>query len=129
MDTNIYVTVRLTKSGLLELTTTTEKVIDNILYPFGCGRIGVVLMDSKKHLGVEEQAIPILRKLFESSGPSGCGIGDIDWFKTGDNYYVFGWLGPNRVLWHPDNFICLHHAGGATFKENEYQILEPLKDT
>ena len=123
MNQDIYVTVRLTESGLLAMETTTEKVIDDILYPFGCGRIGVVLIDSKKHLGVEKEAVPILRKLFKASIPSGGSIGNIDWFQTGDGYFVFGWLGPNQVLWNPLNFKSIQHAGGAQFKENQYQIL------
>ncbi len=122
MTDDIYVTVRLV-DGKLELATTTQEVVEGVLYPAGDGRIGVVLLDSKKHLGVEELAIPILKQLFAEAGCDGDGFGDIDWFIDAGGRPVFGWLGSNTVRWDPDTFAEADRASDAAFRDGEYQIL------
>ncbi len=118
----IYVTVRLS-AGKLQLATTTAVQVDGILYPAEGHRLGVVLVGSKKHLGVEEQAVPILKKLFDDAGCDGDGFGDIDWSENGDKGCVFGWLGPNKVRWDPKTFNQANRSKDARFREGEYQVL------
>ena len=124
-DHEIYVTVRLV-AGELELATTTNDVVAGILYPAGGGRIGALVMDSKKHLGIEEQAIPVLQELFEKAGCDGDGFGDINWSKAGDGRCIFGWLGPNTVRWSPATFPEADRSVGARFREGEFQVIDPL---
>jgi hypothetical protein len=56
--------------------------------PIGSGRIGCVVIDTKKYLDVSEEALALLGNIKR------CGddIGDVDWFESGDKK-VFGWLG------------------------------------
>jgi hypothetical protein len=118
----IYVTVRLV-DGKLQLATTTEEEVDGILYPAGGGNLGPVLIDSKKYLGIEEQAVPILKRLFAEAGCDGDGFGDIDWGICDTGVYVFSWLGPNLVQWDPATFGEADRSSGARFREGEYQVL------
>lgn len=118
----IYVTVRLV-GNKLELATTSLETIKEILYPSGGQRLGVVLMDSEKHLGVEKQAVPILKQLFVEAGCDGDGFGDVSW----DDKFAFGWLGPNKVQWNPATFKQADRAVGAKFRDGKYQVLTPSK--
>ncbi len=119
----IYVTVQLV-NGDLQLATVTNEIVKKILYPIGSSRIGVVLIDTKRHLGIEKQAIPILKKLFSESGCDGDGFGDIDWYKMNDGKFTFGWLGPNTVQWNPKTFKEADRSAHAAFQEGEYQTLD-----
>lgn len=118
----IYVTVRLV-AGKLQLATTTAVQVEDILYPAEGHRMGVVLIDSKKHLGIERQAVPVLKKLFAEASCSGDGFGDIDWHKMEDGRYAFNWLGPNKVRYTPKTFNQASKANRACFQEGEYQVL------
>ena len=122
----IYATVRLS-AGKLQLATTTAVQVDGVLYPAEGHRMGVVLIDSKKHLGVEEQAVPVLKKLFAKAGCSSDGFGDIDWYKAEDGLYTFSWLGPNKVRWNPKTFSQADSAKQARFQDGEYQVLNKVE--
>lgn len=56
--------------------------------PAGQGRIGCIVMDTAKHLGVSEEALAWLKKVPRSADD----IGDVDWFASGTRH-AFGWLG------------------------------------
>jgi hypothetical protein len=58
--------------------------------PMGQTRIGSVLCDTKKRLGVSHQAFELMRKIQVGRD---C-IGDIDWFACDDGTYAFSWFGP-----------------------------------
>jgi hypothetical protein len=117
----VYVTVRL-KGKSLELATTTENVIDDVLYPAGGNRIGVVLINSKKHLGVEKRAVPVLEELFAKSQFEPGDLGDIQWWKAGGGF-CFGWLGPNKVRWPINTFIQACHTKDDAFRPGEFQVI------
>lgn len=114
----IYVTVRLVDNKL-ELATTRLETVEGILYPAGGQRLGVVLMNSGKHLGVEKRAVPILKQLFVEAGCDGDGFGDVSW----DDKFTFGWLGPNKIRWNPATFKRADRAIGAKFRDGKYQLL------
>lgn len=107
---------------LLTLETTTEKIVEGKLYPAGDGRIGVVLRDSKKYLGVTKDAVPVLEDLFRRAGCDGDGFGDIDWYESG-NVFCFGWLGPNKIQWDPTTFEEADRAVDAYFRKGEYRSI------
>ncbi len=118
----IYVTVQLVRGGL-ELATTTHEEVEGILYPSGGSRLGVVLKDSKKHLAIEESAVPVLKRLFDEAACDGDGFGDIDWCRSKDGSRVFSWLGPNEVRWNPVTFGQADRASGASFQKGAYRVL------
>lgn len=70
-------------------------------YPSGDGRIGCVLLDTKKNLGVSEEALALLRTIRRSDDA----IGDVDWFATDvpgkGPAHAFGWLGGPRKIVDP----------------------------
>lgn len=120
----ILVKVSVARDGSLVLKTTTVKTVRNKLYPAGGDRLGPVLIDTKKHLGITKRAVPILMDLFERAGCDGDGFGDIDWFQSDDGKCVFGWLGPNKVRWHPRTFAKADRSRDGYFREGEYVELD-----
>jgi hypothetical protein len=63
--------------------------------PSGGMRFGSILLDSKKNLGVSEEALALMEKV----PVNGDCCGDLDWFKCDDKKYAFGWFGAlNRVV-------------------------------
>jgi hypothetical protein len=57
--------------------------------PIGPGKIGCVLCNTKKNLGVSEEALALLALVKRSRDA----IGDVDWWAADDGTKVFGWLG------------------------------------
>lgn len=53
------------------------------------GKVGSVLIDTGKHLGISKEALAIMKDLYISHDD----IGDVDAWKAGDRD-CFGWLGP-----------------------------------
>ena len=77
---------------------TTENVVeDKEFVPNGNGKIGCVLLDTEKNLGVSDEALVLLKKV----PTSGDDIGDVDCFISGDKG-VFSWLGGPKSLKHID---------------------------
>lgn len=63
--------------------------------PIGPGKIGCVIGNTKKNLGVSKEALELMGKV-ETCGDD---IGDIDWFSVNDGTHAFGWIGGlNRVV-------------------------------
>jgi hypothetical protein len=60
----------------------------DVFYPVGDGKIGTVLIDTEKYLGMSEEAVKILKKIKKSHDD----IGDVETFKSvkGD---CFSWMG------------------------------------
>ena len=50
--------------------------------------IGQVIMDTKNNLGISPEAFELLKGMRKGHD----GLGDIDWFRSGD-VHTFGWLG------------------------------------
>ena len=64
----------------------------DVFYPINAGRIGCVLLDTAKHLGISRQGLELL-KLLERVQDD---IGDVDSFESAVKGHVFGWIGdPN----------------------------------
>lgn len=72
-----------------------EKDIDNEWWPTGQGRIGCVVGNSKKNLGVSKEALAVMkgvRKNWDS-------IGDLGWWKCDDGTHAFSWFGSiHRII-------------------------------
>jgi hypothetical protein len=72
----------------------------NVFYPVGGTRIGSVLCNTKKHLGISKEALKLLKELTNVRDD----IGDVDSFetetmkgkKTGE--HVFAWLGDLNII-------------------------------
>jgi len=62
---------------------------DENLIPPGNGKIGTVLIDTKKYLGMSKKAVKTLKKLKKSYDD----IGDISTWKSADGKHCFGWIG------------------------------------
>ncbi len=115
-----YMKVSKNADGHIVLETTTEDEVKDILYPAGGSRLGPILVDSKQHLEVTKDAVPLLRKLFEDAGCDGDGFGDIEWSKSADGKYIFGWLGPNKVTWDPKTFGDADRSVDSSFQEDQF---------
>lgn len=72
--------------------------VEKVFYPVGAGRIGSVLIDTQKHLGVSEEALELMKKLHNCNDD----VGDLDsWELISDEasgskptgVYCFAWLG------------------------------------
>lgn len=67
---------------------------DKDFVPVGPGKVGSVLTNTRKHLGISKKALVLMKKLPVSSDD----IGEVDAWKAGDRD-CFGWLGPlNRIV-------------------------------
>jgi hypothetical protein len=71
-------------------------------YPLGQTRIGSVLVDTKKLLGVSRQAFELMKKIEVGRD---C-IGDIDWWRCDDGTYAFAWFGPIYRVIDPESAIA-----------------------
>jgi hypothetical protein len=72
-----------------------EKGTDDGWFPAGQGRVGCVLLDTKKQLGVSEEAFALMRGIQRNHDA----IGDISWWEADDGTQVFGWFGSiHRVI-------------------------------
>jgi hypothetical protein len=69
---------------------------DKNFVPNGNGRVGCVLTNTKKHLGMSNEAF----KLLKTVKKSGDDIGDVMAYHSGDQD-IFGWLGPVKRLVNP----------------------------
>ena len=57
--------------------------------PIGPGKIGCVIANTRKALGVSEEALEWLRGVQRSNDA----IGDVDWWACNDGTKAFAWLG------------------------------------
>lgn len=72
-----------------------EKGVEDGWYPTGRGRIGCVVLDTKKTLGVSEEAFELMRKVQRNRDA----IGDISWWECDDGTHAFSWCGSiHRVI-------------------------------
>lgn len=110
------------ENGKLVFETFSDDEIKDKLYPHGNGRIGAVILDTEKHLGITKEALPKLKELFEKSPSSGDGLGDIDWFKSNDGKLNFGWLGGNKRVFESGDEV--YKAKGASFVEDKFVLLD-----
>lgn len=66
--------------------------------PNGPGKIGSIICDTAKNLGVSKEALDLLGQIRRSRD---C-IGEIDWFGADDGTKVFGWMGPFLAVFAPN---------------------------
>jgi hypothetical protein len=70
-------------------------------WPTGGTRLGCVLTDTKRRLGVSKEALLLMREI-----EVGCdAIGDIDWWRCYDGTYAFSWWGPLYRIINPDDSV------------------------
>jgi len=62
---------------------------DENLIPPGSGRIGTVLMDTKKYLGMSKEAVKNLKRIKKSHDD----VGDISTWNSYDGVGCFAWIG------------------------------------
>jgi len=75
---------------------TIDETEDKNFIPVGGSRIGCVLIETSKYLGMSEEAFKLLKTLKKS----GDDIGDISSWKTDKNEDCFSWLGGFKKLVH-----------------------------
>ena len=75
--------------GNYVIETLNPKSKDDVFYPVGGSRIGSVLIDTEKYLGISKEAMKLLQTLTKV----GDDIGDVDSFQDDTGKYVFAWLG------------------------------------
>jgi hypothetical protein len=66
----------------------------DVLYPVGNGRVGTVLIDTKKYLGMSKEAVENLKRVKKSHDA----IGDLQAWKS-DKGDCFGWLGGMKAFY------------------------------
>jgi len=69
--------------------------------PMGQTRIGSVICDTNKYLGVSREAFELMKQIKQGSD---C-IGDISWFLCSDGTWAFSWFGPIYRVINPDTAI------------------------
>lgn len=67
-----------------------EKDVDDFWYPTGRGRMGCVLLNTERYLGVSKEAIELMKGIRRNHDA----IGDIGWWKSDNQGYCFSWWGP-----------------------------------
>ncbi len=81
--------VKVTKYRGVVVIETLKPEADKDFVPVGSGKVGSVLTNTGKHLGISKEALAFMKKLSVSSDD----IGEVDAWKAGDRD-CFGWLGP-----------------------------------
>jgi hypothetical protein len=75
------------------------KSVGNGWYPTGGDRIGCVLLDTKRQLGVSEEALSLMRRIPRNRDS----FGDISWWACDDGTHAFSWLGAIHKVLDPLN--------------------------
>jgi hypothetical protein len=68
-------------------------------YPTGDGRLGCVVTDTKKQLGVSEEAFALMKDIKRNHDA----VGDISWWECDDGTYAFAWWGSIHRVLNPDS--------------------------
>jgi len=91
----------------------------------GGSKIGTVVMDTKKHLGITRSAIKLLRDISDTAERAGGSFGSLDWYKSDDGVYNFGWLGPKVCAVDPSQVELPRKVKIIEgINNNEYVLLE-----
>lgn len=86
---------------------TIDPTHDENFVPAGNGRIGCVLMDAEKHLGMSDEAFKLLKTMKVGTDA----IGDVATFESNKGQ-CFSWLGhPQRLVDMSDEEICSSREG------------------
>ena len=87
--------VKVTAHDKYLVITTINSEEDKNFIPVGGSRIGNVVIQTDKYLGMSKEA----KELLNTIKPSGDDIGDVSAWKTTDNKYCFSWLGGiNKII-------------------------------
>lgn len=70
--------------------------------PMGQTRLGSVLCDTNKYLGVSRQAFELMKRIKVGRD---C-IGDIDWWACDDGTHAFAWWGPIYRVINPETAVA-----------------------
>lgn len=89
---NIIAKITLIKPDTLLFQCLSKEIIENVVYPTEQSRIGTVVINSKNHVSITKEALPLLEDLFDSAKSDGGDLGDIDWFYSNKGC-CFSWLG------------------------------------
>jgi hypothetical protein len=76
-----------------------DKDLGDGWFPAGGGRIGCVLLDTKKSLGLSEEALALMPRMKRNHDD----MGDLDWFACHDGTYAFSWFGVIHRVIDPEN--------------------------
>jgi len=99
LNKKILAKITLIGKDTLKFECLSDKPVRDKIYPPGNGRIGTVVLNSIKNLGIEKKALPVLKKLFDDAECDGGDMGDIDWFRSDNGKGNFAWLGdPVRIF-------------------------------
>ncbi len=78
------------KNHLVMIPQEPEKGIGKGWYPTGSeDRLGCVLTDSKKNLGISKQALQIMQQVKRNQDA----VGDLGWWRCDNGKYAFSWWG------------------------------------
>lgn len=91
-----------------------EKGIEDGWYPTNKHRFGCVITDTKKNLGVSEEAFELMKSIKRNHDA----IGDIGWWECDDGTHAFSWFGSVHRVIDP------HTAEG----DRTFRIVPSLKD-
>jgi len=83
---------------------------DNDFVPAGGSKIGCVLMNAAKRLGISDEALELLKSIPKSRHD----IGDVDSFTSNEHGDVFAWLGPASRL-----VVTTKATGSRTYDMNK----------
>jgi hypothetical protein len=75
---------------------------DKNFIPTGGSKIGCVLIDTEKYLGMSDEAYELLKTI----KPSNDAIGDVMTWEANEMGHCFGWLGPIKRLVNPKTSEC-----------------------
>lgn len=116
---DIVAKVYLNEDGLLTFEALSDEIIEDCLYPSGGDRIGVVVIDTEKNLGIAKNAIEPLKKLFKEAVTDGGDLGDIGFFWSEEGFCL-SWIGQNKRVFQPGEEV--YRAGDARF-HNKFKII------
>ena len=89
------------------------KVEGGYWWPTGGSKMGCVVGDTKKHLGVSKEALELMRDI--EVGPDD--VGDISWWWCADKTCGFSWWGPIYRIIDPDTAVS---ARGFAISNNPH---------
>jgi|GEM_PF-2010552 len=98
-EINLKVRVLAHEGNLVMVPLAPEEGIDDDWWPTGGDKMGCVVGDTRRRLGVSKEAIGLMRGIKRNRDA----IGDIGWWRCHDGTYAFSWWGPIFRIIHPND--------------------------